>query len=252
MDFIVYKNVSKSFGKKRVLDRVNLSIRKGETMTILGGSGSGKTVLLKAFLRLLNIDSGQILFEGEDIVQMGEDVLTALRRRVGMVFQGGALFDSLSVAENIAYPLREHFDKSEEEIRDIVKTKLELVGLPGIEESYPADLSGGMKKRVALARTIATDPEVVLYDEPTTGLDPINTTRIDNLIRSIQEKMKVTSIVVTHDMDSAFRISDRLAFLYKGKIEALGTKDEIQQSDNALIRSFITGEIPDERARRSF
>ncbi|QQR79711.1 MAG: ATP-binding cassette domain-containing protein [Deltaproteobacteria bacterium] len=221
-------------------------------MTILGGSGSGKTILLKALLRLLVIDSGKILFEGRDIIPMNEEDLLALRRRVGMLFQGAALFDSLSVAENSAYPLREHFKKSEEEISAIVKQKLALVGLPGIEEALPNDLSGGMKKRVALARAIATDPEVLLYDEPTTGLDPINTTRINNLIKSIQEKMKVTSIVVTHDMGSAFSISDRLAFLYKGKIETVGTKDQIQQSNNALIQSFITGEIPDERARRPF
>lgn len=247
MDFIIYKDVSKSFGTKKVIDRLNLNIYKGETITILGGSGSGKTILLKILLRLLLVDSGKILFEGQDIVSMKEDALRKLRQRVGMLFQGGALFDSLSVYENIAYPIREHFEKSEDEIREIVKKRLELVGLPGIEESFPNDLSGGMKKRVALARAIATDPEVILYDEPTTGLDPINTTRIDNLIKSLQEKLKVTSIVVTHDMGSAFSISDRLAFLYKGKIECVGTKEEIQKSDNPLIKSFITGEIPDER-----
>jgi phospholipid/cholesterol/gamma-HCH transport system ATP-binding protein len=249
MPFIEFIGIEKSFGENEVFSGLSLGIEKGETMTILGGSGSGKTVLLKILLGLMRPDAGKVLFEKKDVVRMKEDDLLALRRRVGMLFQGGALFDSLSVKENVAYPLREHFDHSEAEIGRIVARKLELVGLAGIEEMAPDSLSGGMKKRVALARAIATDPEVILYDEPTTGLDPINTHRINRLIRDLQKKLKVTSIVVTHDLASAFFVSDRLALLYDGKIEFVGSEEEAKRSRNPHLKSFITGE--DENGRNN-
>ena len=239
MGLIEFIGLEKSFGEKKVFQKLSLVIEKGETLTILGGSGTGKTILIKTLIGLVHPEGGKILVEGEDVVTMDEEALLKLRRRVGMLFQGGALFDSLSVRENIAYPLREHFHFSESELDKKVAEKLDLVGLPGIEESMPSDLSGGMKKRVALARAIATDPEVILYDEPTTGLDPINTHRINHLIRSLQEKLKVTSIVVTHDMASAFAISDRLAILYDGKIAFIGTIREFQTSSNPVVKEFL-------------
>jgi len=241
MPFIEFINVEKSFREKKVIDHLSLGIEKGETLTILGGSGTGKTVLLKILLGLMKPDGGKVLFEGKNVVTMEEEELLLVRRRVGMLFQGGALFDSLSVAENIAYPLREHFRHSEAEIDKIVAKKLELVGLPGIEGMVPDSLSGGMKKRVALARAIATDPEVLLYDEPTTGLDPINTHRINKLIRDLQQKLNVTSIVVTHDINSAFMISNRLALLHNGKIAFVGTKEEVERSNSPLIMEFLSG-----------
>jgi len=243
MSFIEFIGIEKSFGNKKVHDGVSLKVEKGETMTVLGGSGTGKTVLLKILLRLMWPDRGQVLFEGKDVVTMSEEEIHNVRRRVGMLFQGGALFDSLSVKENIAYPVREHYGHSEEDISRIVAEKLALVGLPGIEEMAPSDLSGGMKKRVALARAIATDPEVILYDEPTTGLDPTNTFRIDRLIREMQAKLKVTSIAVTHDIQSAFFISDRLALLYNGKIHFVGTPDEVKNCPDPIVSGFIGGEM---------
>ncbi len=243
MAFIEYIDVEKSFGPKKVLDHLNLTIEKGETMTILGGSGSGKTILLKILLGLVPVGRGKILVDGQDVLTMDEEGLLHLRRRVGMLFQGGALFDSLSVKENIAYALREHFHHSEEEIDRLVAEKLQLVGLSGIEAMVPSDLSGGMKKRVALARAISTNPEVILYDEPTTGLDPQNTTRINHLIREIQEKLRVTSIVVTHDIKSAFFVSDRLALLHRGKIEAVGSRQEMEKSENPMVSRFLRGEL---------
>lgn len=249
MSFIQLIDIKKSFGSKQILKKINLSIEKGEIFTILGGSGSGKTVLLKILLRLIDPDSGKVLFDGEDIVSMDREQLRNFRRRVGLLFQGGALFDSLSVRENIAYPLREYFKMSEEEISKIVAEKLELVGLPGIEEIGPNDLSGGMKKRVSLARSIATSPEVILYDEPTTGLDPINTTRINHLMLHLKEKLKVTSIVVTHDMGSAFAISDRIALIREGEVLFVGTTGEAKNSKDPYVKSFITGELLEETAK---
>jgi phospholipid/cholesterol/gamma-HCH transport system ATP-binding protein len=242
MSFIEFKNITKAFGENKIYDRLNLQVEKGETITIIGGSGSGKTILLKILIGLVKQDGGEVYFDGKNISKLDEAGLHVIRGRMGMLFQGGALFDSLTVRENVAYPLREHFDYSEDKIVQIVAKKLELVGLPETADMMPNDLSGGMKKRVALARAIATDPEVILYDEPTTGLDPINTTRIDNLIRDIQKKMKVTSIVVTHDMASAFKISDRLAFLHHGNIETVGTVEEMKRSKSPVVQDFITGE----------
>ncbi len=244
-EFIEFIDIDKSFGDHLVYDGVSLSIRKGETITVLGGSGTGKTVLLKTLLGLMKPDKGKVLFDGKDVVTMDDEGIHSVRRRVGMLFQGGALFDSLSVKENVAYPLREHFRYPEDKIDSIVAEKLAMVGLPGIESMSPTDLSGGMKKRVALARSIATDPEVILYDEPTTGLDPTNTHRIDNLILDLQAKLKVTSIVVTHDIASAFAISDRLALLYRAKIHFVGTKDEVQNSKDPIVQNFIRGEMED-------
>lgn len=242
--FIHYDLISKAFGKNRIYEGLDLDIFKGETITIIGGSGTGKSVMLKLLLGLMRPDKGKILFGGQDVVHMSDEQLNKTRKRVGMLFQGGALFDSMSVADNVSYPIREHFkDYDEEKITKIVREKLEMVDLPQTENMMPSDLSGGVKKRIALARAIATDPEVLLYDEPTTGLDPTNTNRINDLILSLQKKLKVTSIVVTHDMNSAFKISDRIALLYDKKIEFVGTKAEIDKSDNQVVQKFIKGEI---------
>lgn len=240
---IEFKNVFLSFGDLAVLQGASLVIYEGETLTIIGGSGSGKSVMLKLLLGVLKPDSGKIIFEGTDVSTMEEDGLIEMRKKIGMLFQGSALFDSLSVKENVAYALREHFQYSEEEIAKIVGRKLSLVGLRGIERMMPADLSGGMKKRVSLARAIATKPAVILYDEPTTGLDPSNTQRINRLILQLKEKLRVTSVVVTHDMNSAFKVSDRFALLHAGKIVFQGTQEEIVQSADPLVKNFIQGEI---------
>jgi phospholipid/cholesterol/gamma-HCH transport system ATP-binding protein len=241
--FIRFENVRKAFGKNEVFRDLTLDIFRGETITIIGGSGTGKSVLLKILLGLMKPDDGKIFFDGEDVCQMDQKALIHMRKRIGMLFQGAALFDSLTVAENIAYPLHEHFDYDEEKIAKIVHDKLSVVGLPGIENVMPSDLSGGMKKRVGLARAIATDPEVILYDEPTTGLDPTNTNRIDELILDLQKRFKVTSLVVTHDMASAFMVSDRLALIYNKKNEYVGTKEEVRESKNKIVQNFIRGQI---------
>ncbi len=239
-------NVYKSFDGKEVHCGVNLDIYQGENITILGGSGSGKSVLLKEMNGLIKPDAGDIWVEGENIVNYEESELTQIRRNMGMLFQGAALFDSLTVEENIAYPLYENTDLSEEEIGEIVKMNLELVGLPGIEDKYPADLSGGMKKRVGLARAMAMRPKILLYDEPTTGLDPPNTRRINDLILCLKQNHNVTSVIITHDVESAFRISDRVAFLYKGKIVFCGTVEEAKRTDVEVFRNFINGIMEEE------
>lgn len=244
MAFIRFQHVRKAFNSNVVYTDLDLEIIKGETITIIGGSGTGKSVMLKLLLRLIEVDGGDIIVDGESVVQMSPEHLLKLRRRFGMLWQGGALFDSMTVKENVAYPLREHFkDYSEEKISKIVAEKLEVVGLPETVDMMPADLSGGMKKRISLARAIATDPEVILYDEPTTGLDPTNTNRINELIINLQKRFKVTSIVVTHDMASAFKVSNRLALLYNKKIEFVGTKGEIDRSNNEVVKRFISGDI---------
>ena len=243
MSFIEFRGITKAFDEKVVYTGLDLSIEKGETITIIGGSGSGKSVLLKLLIGLMKPDEGSIMIDGVDIVPLSEGELFSVRKRIGMLFQGGALFDSITVGENVAYGLTMHRGLSEEEIREKVKKCLDMVGLSGIEAMMPADLSGGMKKRVALARAIAYDPEIILYDEPTTGLDPTNSNRINNLIVEMQELLKVTSIVVTHDMKSAFRVSNRLAMLYRGKIEAVGSADEMTKSQDAVVKAFIEGNI---------
>ena len=232
---------------KKILKDVNLSVNKGETLTIIGGSGSGKTVMLRLILGLIHADSGSLFYQDEDVLRMEEEDLINTRKQMGMLFQGGALFDSLTVGENIAYPLREHYKYSEEKIQGIIAEKLDLIGLPGIAELKPSDLSGGMQKRVSLARAIAADPKVILYDEPTTGLDPANTMRINNLIKMMQEKLHVTSVVVTHDMDSAFFISDRIAMLYNRGIEFVGSPEEAKTSDNRIVKNFISGNIGNDK-----
>lgn len=237
---IRWEDLYKAFGTKRIYDGLELEVKRGETLTIIGGSGTGKSVLLKCLIGLLYPDRGHIWFEGNDVTAMGEHELREVRKRVAMVFQGAALFDSLSVGENIAYPLREHLKgATDDEIAARVAKNLKMVNLPGIEQMRPSDLSGGMRKRVGLARAIAIEPEVILYDEPTTGLDPISTRVIDELIVSMKQQLGCTSIVVTHDMDSAFRVSDRMAMLAKRKIVASGTVAEMKASTNPDVRAFF-------------
>jgi phospholipid/cholesterol/gamma-HCH transport system ATP-binding protein len=245
--FIRFVRVSKRFGPKIIFTGLDLEIRRGETLTIMGASGCGKSVCLKMLIGLLKADEGHIWFEDRDIVQMKDSELQETRRRIAYLFQGAALFDSLSVGENVAYGLREQFWNSmtNDEIAARVATSLELVGLPGIQHMRPSDLSGGMKKRVGLARTLALQPEVLLYDEPTTGLDPINTARINHLISGIQRALQLTSVVVTHDMGTAFSVSDRLAMLGKGRVLLVGTKDDFRRTNNPAVRDFIEGNAPE-------
>ena len=238
-DFIVFKDLHKSFGEHQVLKGINLSIAKGETIVVLGGSGAGKSVLLRHINGLLKPDKGRVIVDGEDITDFSEEQLIPIRTKVGMVFQGGALFDSLNVFENVAYALREHTNFSEEEITARVREKLRLVGLEGAEEMMPSDLSGGMKKRVSLARALAIEPKGLLYDEPTTGLDPIIAKKINEMIRNLQNILGVTSVVVTHDIKSAFTVGDRIALLYKGEIRFLGTVEETKKTNDPLVREFI-------------
>jgi phospholipid/cholesterol/gamma-HCH transport system ATP-binding protein len=243
---VVFEKVSKRFGARVIYSNLDLEIRRGETITVMGPSGSGKSVMLKMLIGLLHADSGRILFDGRDVSAMNEEELTELRRRIAYLFQGAALFDSLSVGENVAYGLREQFwnTMSHADIDARVAQSLEAVGLPGIQAMRPSDLSGGMKKRVGLARTLALQPEVILYDEPTTGLDPINTARINHLIVAIQRALKLTSVVVTHDMGTAFSVSDRLAMIGKGHILLAGTKDEFRASTSTAVHNFIEGIAP--------
>jgi phospholipid/cholesterol/gamma-HCH transport system ATP-binding protein len=245
--FIRFQGVKKAFGAKRIYSGLTLDLLRGETITVMGASGSGKSVMLKMLIGLIKPDAGEILFDGQDVAQMNDDQLTEVRRRIAYLFQGAALFDSLSVGENVAYGLREQFwDKMKnEEILARVEQSLALVGLPGIESMRPSDLSGGMKKRVGLARTLALQPQVILYDEPTTGLDPINTARINHLIIGIQRALKLTSVVVTHDMGTAFAVSDRLAMIGKGRILLVGTKEDFRNSNNPAVRDFIEGRAPE-------
>jgi phospholipid/cholesterol/gamma-HCH transport system ATP-binding protein len=243
---IRFSHVCKSFGPKAVFTDLSLDLMRGETTTIMGASGSGKSVCLKMLIGLLRPDAGAIAFDGDDITRMDEHGLREVRRRIAYLFQGAALFDSLSVGENVAYGLREQFwnTMTDAEIRARASQSLEVVGLPGVEDMRPSDLSGGMKKRVGLARTLALQPEVILYDEPTTGLDPINTGRINHLISGIQAALKLTSIVVTHDMGTAFSVSDRLVMIAKGEVLLVGTKEEWRRTTNEYVRDFIEGKAP--------
>ena len=237
---ISYRGVRKAFGKKRIYDDLSLDIEKGETLTVIGGSGTGKSVLLKCLIGLMYPDEGEVMFDGHDVTMLSELELRDVRRRVSMVFQGSALFDSLSVGENIAYPLHEQMpDMTPEQVRDRIAKVLQMVNLPGIEAMKPSDLSGGMKKRVGLARAIATEPLVILWDEPTTGLDPISTRIIDELIISMKATLGATSVVVTHDMDSAFRVSDRMAMLARRRIVECGTVPQMKASKNPDVRAFF-------------
>jgi phospholipid/cholesterol/gamma-HCH transport system ATP-binding protein len=244
---IRFQGVHKAFGPKVIYCGLDLEIRRGETLTVMGGSGVGKSVMLKMLIGLIPVDRGVILFDGEDVVKKTDREMHDVRRRIAYLFQGAALFDSLDVGENVAYGLREQFwnTMSEDDIRARVEQSLDLVGLPGIASMRPSDLSGGMRKRVGLARTLALQPEVILYDEPTTGLDPINTARINHLIRGIQRALKLTSVVVTHDMGTAFTVSDRLAMIAKGRIRLAGTKEDFKRTRDSYVRDFIEGNAPE-------
>ncbi len=242
---IEFRGVRRAFGTKIVYRDLNLDIQPGESLTIIGGSGQGKSVMLKMLIGLLKADGGSIKFDGQEVLGLPEKALSEIRKRVGMLFQGAALFDSLTVKENVAYGLREQFrTMTEAQITERVAESLTYVGLPGIEHMWPSDLSGGMKKRVGLARAIAVRPEVLLYDEPTTGLDPINTTRINRLILHLKRTLNITSVVVTHDMNSAFTISDRIAMIHSGTVIFSGTPDEIRSSPEPRVRDFIEGNAP--------
>jgi phospholipid/cholesterol/gamma-HCH transport system ATP-binding protein len=241
---IEFVGVTKSFGAHMVYDRMDLYVRQGETLTIIGGSGEGKSVCLKMMIGLLKPDAGDIRIRGSSVIGLDDEGLRRVRRQVAYVFQGGALFDSMTVADNIGYGLREHTDQSDEEMRERARHCLELVGLGAeVLGAMPSSLSGGMRKRVALARSIALEPEVILYDEPTTGLDPKNINRIGRMIRKLQQELGVTSVVVTHDMPMAARASDRVAMLYRKQFPFVGTVDEMWNSDRPEVRDFIHGNL---------
>ncbi len=237
---ISIENLHKSFDENHVLRGINLEILKGEATVILGPSGCGKSVLLKHIIGLMTPDQGRVIVNGTVISSLPRKELYAARRSFGMLFQSAALFDSMTVYENVSIGLTEHTQLSDAEKREIVAQKLELVGLEGTEEMFPSELSGGMRKRVGLARAICLDPAVVLYDEPTTGLDPVIADTINDLIVRLQERLSITSVIVTHDMRSAFRIGDRFAMLSEGKIRFMGTSEEIQASDDPVVLEFLS------------
>jgi phospholipid/cholesterol/gamma-HCH transport system ATP-binding protein len=237
------REVLKRFEGHAVIRGVNLAIRPREAMTIIGGSGAGKSVLLRLMIGLIKPDAGRILVEGQDIVPLRERELLRVRRQLGMIFQGSALFDSMSVGDNVAFALREHTDWEEERIRARVREVLDMVGLGNVEDMDPAELSGGMRKRVAVARAVALPPRILFYDEPTTGLDPSNVEKVVELIMDLKSRLGVTSIVVTHDMPAALKLSDRVAMLHEGRIAAMGTPPEILASQESLIRDFMAGRV---------
>lgn len=240
--YISIRGLKQHFGENEVLCGVDLDIFRGETLVILGGSGGGKSVLLKHLPGLLRATAGSITVDGQEICQLKERALGAIRRQMGVMFQGGALFDSLTVAENVAFPLRETGLRDEKEIRARVAEALETVRLPGQEDKLPSDLSGGMRKRVALARAVVGKPACVLYDEPHAGLDPVTADSIDHLIKDLQRSQGMTNVVVTHEMRSVFRIADRIVFLEKGEIHWTGTADELRESKDPLLRAFVDGD----------
>ena len=240
-EFIKVVDVDKSFGDNKVLRGTNLSVRRGETTVIIGRSGCGKSVLLKHMIGLLKPDRGEVFVDGTEVTALGHRGLFELRRKFGMLFQSAALFDSLTVWENVGLGLIEHSDLSTEEIRSRATEKLALVGLRGIEDVKPAELSGGMKKRVGLARAIAMDPKIILYDEPTTGLDPIMADVINELICNLKNTLNITSVVVTHDMTSAYKIGDRIAMLYEGQIIYDGTPEDVKCCGHPVIQQFVEG-----------
>ena len=238
---ITVQSVTKIYDGRTVLDKVCLDVLKGETLVILGGSGSGKSTMLRLMIGNEILDGGEIDCLGKSLSKMTPRELTDYRKSIGVLFQSGALFNSLTVAENVALPLSEHTDLPQETIDIMVKIKLELVGLRMHADKMPAQLSGGMKKRAGLARAIALDPQILFYDEPSAGLDPVTSTEIDHLIMDLNDKLGVTSVVVTHEMDSAFRIADRMVLLDRGKFIASGTPQEMKESTNALVHQFIFG-----------
>jgi phospholipid/cholesterol/gamma-HCH transport system ATP-binding protein len=233
-------DLHKRFGDREVLSGIHLEVQEGKTCVILGASGSGKTVLMKHMIGLLKPDSGQVVVDGEDITGHSPLELERVRRKFGMVFQAAALFDSMTVYENVSFPLREHRkDLSDEQMREVVRNKLGVVGLRGVEDKYPSDLSGGMRKRVGLARAIVLDPKIVLYDEPTTGLDPITTDYVDEMILAAKTELGVTSVVISHDISSAFKVADRIAFLSQGRIAEQGTPAQLRSSQNPAVKAFL-------------
>ncbi|MFL6541260.1 MAG: ABC transporter ATP-binding protein [Chthoniobacterales bacterium] len=238
---IAVRGLTKSIGAQQILRGLDLDVAKGETLVIIGRSGGGKSVLLKHLIGLMHPDSGEIWIDGENIIGLSERKLAAIRKKVGILFQSGALFDSMTVEENIAFPLREAGERNPEVIRDKIREILDVIELEGQEQKMPVNLSGGMKKRVGLARSIIRQPSCVLYDEPTAGLDPVVSDSINQLIRRLQERYHVTSIVVTHDMKSAFHIADHIAYLHEGRIYFYGTPAELEASDDRLIQDFLLG-----------
>lgn len=243
---IVLKNLTKKFGDNVVLDDISLAIERGKTTVIIGPSGCGKTVLIKHLIVLLRPDAGEVYFENKRIDDLEEKELNKIRTHYGFLFQSGALFDSLSVSENIMFPVRQHYKVVERSgVEELVRSKLAVVGLNGFQDAYPARLSGGQRKRVALARAIALNPEVILYDEPTTGLDPIRADTINELILKLQRGLGITSVVVTHDMTSAYKIADRIIMLHKGRIIADGNADYIRNHPEPVVQQFIRGRASD-------
>ena len=239
---IEIKDLSKRFEDHVVLDHVTLTIKTAETLVIIGRSGSGKSLTLKHIIALMKPDQGTVLIDGVDITRLSGGALDSVRMKFGMLFQNAALFDSMTAFENVAFPLQEHTTMTAETIRQRVQECLQLVGLAGVDDLYPAELSGGMRKRVGLARALAMNPEIILYDEPTTGIDPIMGDIINDLIIALRDRLKVTSVVVTHDMRSAYKVADRIAMLYNGAILEAGTPEEIRNSKNPVVQQFIRGE----------
>lgn len=235
------RNLHRAFNDQQVLTGVDLDVPHGETTVVIGRSGIGKSVLLKHIIGLMKPDEGQIWIDGEDVTPLPIKEMDHIRRKFGMLFQNAALFDSMNVFDNVAFPLREHTRLNRGEIEDRVREKLRLVGLDGAEGKMPSELSGGMRKRVGLARAIALDPPIILYDEPTTGLDPILCDTIDRLIMRMQEELDVTSVVISHDIEGAFKIGDRIAMLHDGRIRTSGTPEEIRDTEDPVVRQFITG-----------
>jgi phospholipid/cholesterol/gamma-HCH transport system ATP-binding protein len=241
-NIISMRGLEKSFGSLRVLRGVDIDIRRGESLVVIGPSGCGKSVLLKHMIGLLRPDAGSVRVDGEEITDMDDDSLYEVRKKFGMLFQGAALFDSLSVGENVGLALKEHTRLSDKEIEAKVMEKLKMVGMSHAVDKRPSELSGGMKKRVGLARAIAMDPAIILYDEPTTGLDPIMADVINELIRTLQGKLNTTSVTVTHDMTSARKVADQIAMLYDGHIVFEGTVGEVEETENPVVRQFVRGE----------
>jgi phospholipid/cholesterol/gamma-HCH transport system ATP-binding protein len=233
--------VCKSFNQQKVLDDLDLTIEPEKITVIIGQSGGGKSVLLKHIIALIRPDSGEIYVDGTDITKLNDKLLNEIRKKFGMLFQEAALFDSMNVGDNVAFPLQEHTKLSKKEIKEIVETKLRQVGLTDVTRKMPAELSGGMRKRVGLARALALDPKIILFDEPTTGLDPIMCDAIDNLIVSTQSQTSSTCVVISHDIESTFKIAHQIAMLYNGKIIEMGTPDEIRRSQNPIVKQFIEG-----------
>ncbi len=244
---LAVKNLTKRFGNNVVLDNISLTIEKGKTTVVIGPSGCGKTVLVKHLIVLLRPNSGEVYFKDHRIDNLSENELNRIRTHYGFLFQGGALFDSLSVTENIIFPIRQHCKITNwRDVEELVKAKLAMVGLDGFQQFYPSNLSGGQRKRVALARAIALNPEIILYDEPTTGLDPIRSDVINELVLKLQKELGITSIVVTHDMKSAYKIADRIIMLHNGKIIADGDADHIRNHPHPVVQQFISGQVSED------